>query len=617
VIARALFVSLTLGLWLGIYAFRSFVPAAVWNLGDALPLALKPVLAVGTQLLGVSGLIVVIKWRRRALLPLAIAFAAATVARQLLLSSDQVGPWLALTSWALWLPFMAALADEVAAHDAEFMIAPALAAAVALQLGMQSAWHGLDLHVVSGPLTVAVTVLLCALLCLAVARTTPAALPRPHSAVAWWLLGPAFFLELTFVGNAGRLSEITGYSIMSASLLMIATLLIAVVIAQLVTSLAASIALVVVAFIAAFAIPGARGAAALIMLAVQIVLVCALREGADRRVRLSAATATTVGMVLFFVLIFAFYNAYELTALWALALAPLAVAAGLAQRQKSEFAKLIALPFGTAALLAFTHLMPPPAASAPTRNRDPLRIATYNIHHGFNHLGTPGMTEIARAIAAMNPDVLALQEIGRGWTLLGGSDMVAYLRWRFPDYQIFFAPTNGQLSGNAIMTRLRMPAVTSHVFAADPGVFRYGWIVGRVTDRGEDFHFYSVHLTADLEARGGDARTQQAAQLLQILGAGTPVLVGGDFNANPEDAPLQLLTKELADLGVAAGLGAHATWPATRPEVRIDYLLGRGFTVADGMVPRTNASDHLPVLLTVRPSHATPDTVPSSNRRSP
>lgn len=595
-----LFLTLTLGFWLGIYALRSYVPAAVWNLADELPLGLKPVLAVATHALGVLGLLLIVKWRRRTLNPLALAFCAVMFARQAFVASDQIGPWLSLLSWVLWLCFMAALADEVAAHDAEALIAPACALALAFQLGMQSAWHGLELPSVRGPAALLLTGLLVLTLAASVVTLRPAELPRPHASLAWLLLGPALFLEVTYAGNVGRFSEMTSLALPAATLVLQITLLLAVLIAWRATQFAVRMLLVTAGFAALFLVPPLAGAAALIVLTVQPIIIAGLREAADRRIRVSGATAFTAGAALHFILIFAFYNAYELSALWLVAFAALVVTAILPRRQGGWPVAMTTPLFALAGMLALLYFLPP-SAERVVDEPATLTVATYNIHHGFDYAGTPGMQQIATEIANMNPHLLALQEIGRGWTVVGGNDLVAYLQWRFPHYRVYFAATNGQLWGNAIMSRLPVSATAAAAFTAEPGVLRYGWIGAVVDYQGLRFPFYSVHLTAEPSGPSGDPRTVQAEELLESIGAQAHVLVGGDFNAHPQDAPIRYMTDALRDLGTSAGLGMINTWPAGRPNERIDYIFSRGFRARTGAIPSLLASDHLPVLLQVQP----------------
>ena len=595
-----LFTSLTLGFWLGIYALRSYVPAAVWNLADELPLSLKPVLAVATHAVGLAGVFLVMKWRRRTLVPLVLAFAAVTFARQALAASDQFGPWLSLLGWIFWLWFMAALADEVATQDAEALIAPAFAAAIALQMGLQSAWHGLDLASVRGPAALLVNGMLVVGLAAAVLAARPPALPRQHASLAWLVVGPALFLEVTLLGNAGRLGTVTNLSLPAATILMQATLLLGVVLAARLKSFAWRIALIVAGFVGLFAISWWRGAPALFLLAGQIVVICGLQEATGRRLRLSGAAAFTIAALLVFVMIFAFYNYYELPALWLIGFAALAIPAVVTRPLRTPPAYLVPVMAGSAAA-ALLYFVPPPPTDVARDDRG-LTVLSYNIHHGFDDAGVPGMQRIGRTIADIAPDLVALQEVGRGWTLLGGNDLVAYLQWRFPAYQVFFTATNGQLWGNAVMARLPVRHADGGAFAAEPGVLKYGWTRIVIEHAGGPFPFYSVHLTADLEGAGGDLRTVQAEELLQVIGNARQVLVAGDFNAHPADEPMRLLRKRLVDLGAAAGIGGMSTWPAGRPNERIDYVLARGFTASSASVPRTLASDHLPVLLHIQPA---------------
>jgi endonuclease/exonuclease/phosphatase family metal-dependent hydrolase len=611
--SRPVFLCLTLTLWLGIYALRTFVPAAVWNLADELPLNLKPLLAVATHTLGMLGVIFVFRRRRASLIPIALSFAAVTVLRQLLITVDAVGPWLSMLSWSLWLMLIAAMADEVGAQDEERVVAPALAAAFALQIGMQAAWHGLDLPAVSGVIAVIVALLLGGLLVSSTRNLPVPLLKRPHTSVAWLLLGPAMFLQMTFAANVGRMSQAANSSLFVAVLLMIAAQIAAAWLAGRGMPLWLRIVLTIAAGGAVFAVPRVQGIDGLILLAVPFVIIGGMQAAATRRVRISGATACTIGTLLLFALIFGFYNYYELSGLWVVALIPLVIVMLTTRAASKEVSGLVNTAGVIAILLAFVHLLPPPDMSK--RTGEDLTVLSYNIHHGFDDDGVPGMRHTGNKIAAMQPDLVALQEIGRGWTLLGGSDLIAYLRWRFPDYEVFYTPTNGQLWGNAVMTRLPLRSASGATFDARPGFFRYGWTGVQVEFLGAPMLFYSVHLTADLEGAGGDGRVQQANALLEAVDPRFPILIAGDFNALPTDAPIGVLASRYDDLSAQAGLQTQLTWPAGKPNQRIDYIFGRGFRAVSGTVEATPVSDHLPVLLRVR-RDATAGTTNPSNRSS-
>ncbi|HET9441433.1 MAG TPA: endonuclease/exonuclease/phosphatase family protein, partial [Longimicrobiales bacterium] len=542
------------------------------------------------------------------------AFALLTVSRQIFNSTDTLAPWLALAAWICWIWLLAALAQETVAHDAERLLAPALASALALQLGMQSAWHGLDLHAVNGVIPILLISALTALLCATVLRI-PAADVRTaaRTSVAWLLLGPALFLMSTLGGNVGRVSELSRLSLPLAAMFIQLTLLFAVFMTGRSLPASARVVMITAAVAASIYTLLLRGPAALLLLSVVLIVITAISTLLDRRVKWAAATSIAATMLLFFGLLFGFYQSYEFMPLWTLALVPFAIATALPQRRVFALGQGWWLPFALSGALTLLYLWPPPQPGSD--DGDVLTVLSYNIHHGFNDAGTPGMQGTAGQIAALNPDLIALQEIGRGWTLLGGNDVVGYLRWRFPDYETVFEPTNGQLWGNAIMSRLPLSVATGGAFDAEPGVFRYGWVQAMIHLPERHLEFYSVHLTADIEVRGGNGREAQARRLIERIGRAPHVIVAGDFNAHPEDEPIQIMRAGLTDLGAEVGLGTTATWPAGAANERIDYVFARGFNAIGGRIPRTTASDHLPLWVQARLSDTTAAITASSNLR--
>ena len=614
-----MFFILTLAIWLGFYALRTYVPSAVWNMADELPLSYKPMFAVGAHIIGMLGFIVVRFLRRRALDTLVITFGIVTVARQVFIANDSIGPWLSLLSWVLWLWLMISLADEIAAQDAERLIAPALAAAVALQVGMQAAWHGLDLQSVRGPIAVAASAALAIALCFAVLRMPREPLRRPDAAFAWVLLGVALFLEVTLAANAGRFAQISGLEFPLAVFAIQLGALIAIYVATRATTFWIRVAFIIAGFIAVFAVTRFSGNIALMLIAVQVIIICGVREAADIRLRWSGSTAFTIGGLIYFALIFAFYNAYELTPLWIVSFAALSVAAALAQRSGDAPVRATVLAFAPAFVLTMLYFVPP--GDTPEPPQAELRVLSYNIHHGFDDDGVPGMQRTVDEIVKLNPDVIGFQEIGRGWTLLGGNDLIAYLRWRMPGYIVHFEPTNGQLWGNAVMSRRPVLFADGEVFDAEPGDFRYGYTTAAIELAADTILFMSVHLTADLAGPSGDARLTQAQSVVDhamttVLRRKERVIIAGDFNAHPDEAPIKHLTGALSDLGARVGLSNQATWPAGNPVERIDYVFGAGIEPVAGKIPRITASDHLPVLITIRGPNATRSFAASSNRQS-
>ena len=54
----------------------------------------------------------------------------------------------------------------------------------------------------------------------------------------------------------------------------------------------------------------------------------------------------------------------------------------------------------------------------------PVRVMTYNLHQGFDVNGRHGLEEMAKVIEAEDPDIVALEEVSRGWVANGSVDML-------------------------------------------------------------------------------------------------------------------------------------------------------------------------------------------------
>ena len=109
-----------------------------------------------------------------------------------------------------------------------------------------------------------------------------------------------------------------------------------------------------------------------------------------------------------------------------------------------------------------------------------------------------------------------------------------------------------------------------------------------------------------LDPQDGLSRAQEIAQLVDVIqqqqSAGTPFVVGGDFNSTPDNIVLEpLKTAGLRDAWTECGSGDGFTYPADKPAKRIDYLFLAGdLHCCAAAVLDTQVSDHRPVLVTLR-----------------
>ena len=69
-----------------------------------------------------------------------------------------------------------------------------------------------------------------------------------------------------------------------------------------------------------------------------------------------------------------------------------------------------------------------------------MRVATYNIRHAEGMDGRVDLARIAHVIGILKADVIALQELDRGWERSGGVDQVVELE-RLTGLSMSFYPT--------------------------------------------------------------------------------------------------------------------------------------------------------------------------------
>jgi endonuclease/exonuclease/phosphatase family metal-dependent hydrolase len=173
-----------------------------------------------------------------------------------------------------------------------------------------------------------------------------------------------------------------------------------------------------------------------------------------------------------------------------------------------------------------------------------------------------------------------------------------------------FVATNGELWGNAIVTRLPVVAFDGASFVANE-LFHYGFAHAQLGLGVSALEVYSVHLSADLSGGVEEIRATQARELSARVG-NTRSIVMGDFNAEPSSPVITTLIRSgLRDAAAQFGLGDTRTWPARNAQQRLDYVfLTPDLTASAARVLETTASDHLPVQVELSYNRA-----PAANHR--
>jgi endonuclease/exonuclease/phosphatase family metal-dependent hydrolase len=230
----------------------------------------------------------------------------------------------------------------------------------------------------------------------------------------------------------------------------------------------------------------------------------------------------------------------------------------------------------------------------------PVRIVNYNVHLGVNPDGQVDPEATARTIEALEPDVVMLQEAGRGWPINTTMDVAEWLSRRL-GMPFVYQPAADTMFGNAIMTNLPIPAHDGGFLPFGEGPQRRSYLRAEIEVNGEGtMTVIDVHLQHQPERI--QTREDQIQRLLQVWGGSDRTVIGGDMNTQPNEANLRLfLDAGLVSVQDAAGLGHLPT--ATEPSVlgdRVDYVfVTSDLSFADVAVPFSGASDHLPIAVTI------------------
>ncbi len=347
-------------------------------------------------------------------------------------------------------------------------------------------------------------------------------------------------------------------------------------------------------------------------------------DGRPRRRGLLEALSAGTPAVLLLALLFLHYGGYD----YPLPVSPsqtVALAAGLllagalfsrAGPGSTSSDQSSAPPAGLLALGAVVALAGPlllaaswrtPRAAAQPASL-PLRVMTYNLHQGFDLDGRLGPEALARTIEASGAQVVALQEVSRGWVVNGSFDLLEWLAERL-GMEARFGATAGPWWGNAVLSRVPFGEVVARPLPPAGLALVRGYLDAEIDAEigagpGGPLRLLATHFHHPrLE---GEVRELQARVLLEAWGGSPRTVVAGDLNDVPGSAALAAF----------AAAGLHRALELLPPAERdthhnpgrreIDYLWATpDLAFSEVAIPFSTASDHLPVVATVGPAPAT------------
>ena len=233
----------------------------------------------------------------------------------------------------------------------------------------------------------------------------------------------------------------------------------------------------------------------------------------------------------------------------------------------------------------------------------------YNVHAGKDAAGEDNIERVAALVREAGADVVLLQEVDRRTRRSGLVDQPVMLAQR-TGFSMAFGKTldyDGGEYGIAVLSRWPIAQESLVRLPVDPPQQRAGGAyeprgAQRVVVRGPGGEITVINTHLD-PSRDDRYRLQELRTVLSLArGAGSRVVVGGDFNSTPEsDVQARARSGGLRDAWLECGHGVGFTYPAAAPTKRIDYLYLAGTaTCAEATVLETTASDHRPLLVVVR-----------------
>lgn len=235
-----------------------------------------------------------------------------------------------------------------------------------------------------------------------------------------------------------------------------------------------------------------------------------------------------------------------------------------------------------------------------SRTPKTIRVMSYNIHHTRGMDNKVDLQRIAEVINKEQVDIVALQEVDRNIPRSGRRDVPLELA-RLTGMKAFYFDKNisfeGGDYGNAVLTRFPILHQTNTHLRMLRTNEQRGVIQMVLNVHGRKLLFMNAHI----DHRPDDSeRLKNVEQFKEILEKhpALPVIFCGDFNSIPGSRTHTQMKGLLSDSWEIAGQGNGFTFPADKPNRRIDYMWITPHTVhpLQLYVPQTLASDHLPLV---------------------
>jgi endonuclease/exonuclease/phosphatase family metal-dependent hydrolase len=240
-----------------------------------------------------------------------------------------------------------------------------------------------------------------------------------------------------------------------------------------------------------------------------------------------------------------------------------------------------------------------PDATPQAARVDSVRVVTFNVHDAVTRSGRLDPETISRTVERLRPDVLVIEEAGRGWPLSSTVDLGEWLKRRLGLSYRWAPAADGQM-GNLLFSRVPIRDARVVQLPQGSGTMKRSAVIARVGPvDGRDLTVAGVHFQNGSSAAAKGTRIPESDVLLRALGHAPRTVIVGDFNMDPGERDL----RHLLDAGYSTSQASTKCAVPTSNDNCVDWILvSRDLIQGPPQVTRVPSFDHNAVAATVRPA---------------
>jgi endonuclease/exonuclease/phosphatase family metal-dependent hydrolase len=235
-----------------------------------------------------------------------------------------------------------------------------------------------------------------------------------------------------------------------------------------------------------------------------------------------------------------------------------------------------------------------PAIGEGTAVVSEVRLVNYNVRGAVDVDGQLRPDRVGAEIRSSDPNVVVLQEVGRGWPIHATLDLLAYLS-RDLDMEYVYVPAADNQFGNAILSNLPMQELDGGPLP-DDGTQRRSYIMVDVATAQGPLAVVATHLHS--------RSVPQITALLDAVDGRMPAVIAGDMNFAPDDPEVALFT-EAGFIDVVGATGDPCRTTSAEPTSACDrpdwVFVTPDIRVGQVEIGETVASDHLAMHVSLTP----------------